>query len=75
MDGTGRVYVVDTSGQSVSVLRQYVEGSQQLEFLGSFGTQGVSDGSFVYPNGIAVDGRGRLYVTDSANNRVQLWSY
>ena len=75
VDGTGRVYVVDTSGQSVSVLRQYVEGSQQLEFLGSFGTQGVSDGSFVYPNGIAVDGRGRLYVTDSANNRVQLWSY
>ena len=75
VDDRGRVYVVDSSGQSVSVFGQYVPGSERLEFLGSFGTQGVADGAFVYPNGIAIDGRGRLYVTDSANNRVQLWSY
>jgi DNA-binding beta-propeller fold protein YncE len=75
VDGQGRVYVVDTSGQSVFVYGTYQEGSSRLEFLGSFGSQGVSNGAFAYPNGIAVDGRGRLYVADSANNRVQLWSY
>ena len=75
VDGQGRVYVVDTSGQSVFVYGTYQEGSSRLEYLGSFGTQGVSNGAFAYPNGIAVDGRGRLYVADSANNRVQLWSY
>ena len=75
VDGQGRVYVVDTSGQSVFVYATYQEGSSRLEYLGSFGTQGVSNGAFAYPNGIAVDGRGRLYVADSANNRVQLWSY
>jgi DNA-binding beta-propeller fold protein YncE len=75
VDGGGRVYVVDTSGQSVFVYGTYQEGSPRLEYLGSFGTQGVADGAFDYPNGIAVDGRGRLYVADSANNRVQLWSY
>ena len=75
VDGQGRVYVVDTSGQSVFVYGTYQEGSSRLEYLGSFGSQGASDGAFAYPNGIAVDGRGRLYVADSANNRVQLWSY
>ncbi len=75
VDGQGRVYVVDTSGQGVFVYGQYKEGADGLEFLGSFGSQGVSDGAFSYPNGISVDDRGRLYVADSGNDRVQLWSY
>ncbi len=75
VDGQNRVYVVDASGQQVFVYGTYVEGASGLDYLGSFGTAGVADGAFAYPNGIAVDGRGRLYVADSANNRVQLWSY
>jgi DNA-binding beta-propeller fold protein YncE len=75
VDGQDRVYVVDSSGQSVFVYGAYEEGATNLEFLGTFGSYGVSNGAFSYPNGIAVDGRGRLYVADSANNRVQLWSY
>ena len=75
VDGQGRVYVVDASGHMVLVYGQYEEGTSRLEYLGSFGSQGVGDGQFSYPNGIAVDGRGRLYVADSMNDRVQLWSY
>ncbi len=75
LDGQGRVYVVDTSGQAVFVYGQYEEGATALEFLGSFGSQGVANGAFSYPTGISVDERGRLYVADSGNNRVQLWSY
>ena len=75
LDRQGRVYVVDANGQTVFVYGQYQEGTSRLEFLGSFGTQGVANGAFSYPNGIAVDGRGRLYVADSGNDRVQLWSY
>jgi len=75
IDGQGRVYVVDVSGQAVSVYGQYGEGSERLDYLGTFGTEGISDGAFAYPNGIAVDGRGRLYIADSNNDRVQLWSY
>ena len=75
VDQGGRVYVVDTNGQTVMVYSQYTEGAERLEFLGSFGTPGVANGTFAYPNGIAVDARGRLYVADSANDRVQLWSY
>jgi sugar lactone lactonase YvrE len=75
VDGQGRVYVTDASGQSVFVYSTYQEGSSGLDYLGSFGTEGVANGAFSYPNGIAADGRGRLYIADSANNRVQLWSY
>lgn len=75
VDGQGRVYVVDSSGQSVFVYGTYQEGATNLEFLGTFGSYGVSNGAFSYPNGIGVDGRGRVYVADSANNRVQVWSY
>src|SRR5512141_337612 len=75
LDGQGRVYVADASGQTVFVSAHYQEGSSRLDFLGTFAPQGIADGAFAYPNGIEVDGRGRLYVADSANDRVQLWSY
>jgi DNA-binding beta-propeller fold protein YncE len=75
IDGLGRVYVADSSGHQVSVFGRYQPGSERLEPLGVFGAMGVSDGAFSYPNAVAVDGRGRLYVADSGNDRVQLWSY
>jgi DNA-binding beta-propeller fold protein YncE len=75
IDSQGRINVVDTSGQGVSVYGPYQQGAAGLDFLGTYGTQGVANGAFYYPNGIAVDGRGRLYIADSSNDRVQLWSY
>jgi sugar lactone lactonase YvrE len=35
----------------------------------------VQDGQFEFPNGVAVDTRGRVYVADTVNDRVQVWSY
>jgi DNA-binding beta-propeller fold protein YncE len=75
IDGQGRLYVVDTSGQAVFVYGLLDPKVERLAYLGFFGGEGVSDGLFEYPNGIAADGRGRLYVTDSVNDRVQVWSY
>jgi DNA-binding beta-propeller fold protein YncE len=75
IDGQGRLYVVDASGQAVFVYGLLDPKVERLAYLGFFGGEGVSDGLFEYPNGIAADGRGRLYVTDSVNDRVQVWSY
>jgi DNA-binding beta-propeller fold protein YncE len=75
VDGQDRVYVADSSGHAVFVYAGLVAGEQRLEYLGTFGGQGIGNGQFEYPNGLAVDGRGRIYVTDSANDRVQVWSY
>ena len=75
IDDSGRVYVVDTSGQGVQVY--HVVGSEDapLAYIGKFGAAGTDDGAFQYPNGVAVDDRARVYITDWRNNRVQVWTY
>jgi DNA-binding beta-propeller fold protein YncE len=75
IDDKGHVYVADATGQGVFVYAPYTAGERGLAYLGFFGGEGVSNGAFQYPNGIAVDQRGRVYVTDAGNDRVQVWSY
>jgi DNA-binding beta-propeller fold protein YncE len=70
-----RVYVADATGQGVYVYSTYKEGDRRLDYLGFFGGEGLGNGQFEFPNGLALDGRGRIYVVDSANDRVQVWSY
>jgi hypothetical protein len=43
--------------------------------VGFFGGHGVADGQFAFPMGAATDDRGRVYVADTANSRIQVWSY
>jgi len=75
VDGAGRVFVADATGQSVFVYRAPGGDDRLLTFLGFFGGQGVSEGTFQYPNSVAADARGRIYVADTFNDRVQIWSY
>jgi DNA-binding beta-propeller fold protein YncE len=70
-----RVYVADSTGQTVFVYGVVKPGENRLPFIGAFGGQGISNGQFQFPNDVAVDGRGRLYVADAGNDRVQVWSY
>ena len=43
------------------------------KFLFDWGTKGTAPGEFDLPHGIAMDARGRLYVADRANGRVQVF--
>ena len=74
IDADGRLYVVDTTNQEMHVYKLGDPGSNKVDFLGRFGTEGIQDGQFEYPNGIAVDGRSDIYITDRENGRVQVWS-
>ncbi len=65
------LFVVDTLGQAVAMF-DLSRGAPA--FVGQFGAGGDAAG-FEYPNGIALDGQGRLYVTDREHDRVQIWSY
>ena len=69
-----RLYVVDTTDQSVQVFQIQDEDGTPPKNIGSFGEEGRLDGAFEYPNGVAVDTQGRVYVTDRENGRVQVWS-
>ncbi len=75
VDGSGRVFVGDATGQGVFIFRTPTDDNRRLEFIGFVGGEGVADGQFEYPNGVAVDGRGRVYVADTVNDRIQVWSY
>jgi Uncharacterized conserved protein len=75
VDGHGRVYVVDAVGQAVQMYRAMQASDTTPLYLTTFGHEGTVDGAFEFPNGVAVDGRGRVYVADWNNDRVQIWSY
>ena len=45
------------------------------ELAGPSPEWGTADASFNYPNDIAIDTTGRLYIADRENDRIQVWSY
>ena len=75
IDGQGRVFVVDSSGQGVLTYGVLGADQRSPDYIGFFGGHGIADGQFAFPMGAAVDDRGRVYVADTANGRVQVWSY
>jgi len=74
-DQGGRIFVADTTGQAVFIYRAPSGDSRRLDYLGTFGGLGAADGQFQYPASVAIDARGRVYVADTFNDRVQIWSY
>ncbi len=59
----GKVYATDTY--------QVFVFTTNGALLRQFGMPGLDPGQLDHPNGIAVDSRGRVYVSDSNHNRVQ----
>ena len=43
-------------------------------FISEWGIYGTGNGSLNYPEGIALDQEGNVYVADTANNRIQVFS-
>ena len=62
-----KLYVCDRGNYRVQIL------NTELEYLDTFGCYGDGDSQFKRPNGIARDEIGNLYVSDSYNNRVQVF--
>ncbi|HET9531798.1 MAG TPA: NHL repeat-containing protein [Blastocatellia bacterium] len=59
VDGTGNIYALDRSGTVV------FKFSPDGRFISRFGGRGDQPGQFISPHNIAVDGKGRVYVSDS----------
>ncbi len=80
VDSENRLLIADTSRGAVQAYQISKSAgsdpeSAPLKFLGAF-TGSVGGGIFFqFPNGLALDGEGQIYVADRANNRVQVWKY
>lgn len=69
VDTRGVIYVVNN-------LTHQVFGFDDLGTrLWSFGTMGGEANQFFLPNGLYCDDQGRIYITDTVNQRVQVYSY
>jgi sugar lactone lactonase YvrE len=73
VDGAGNVYVTDAVNDTI---RKITPGGVVTTLAGLAGQAGSADGAgsaarFTGPVGIAADGAGNLYVTDSDNNTVR----
>ncbi|GAB4281374.1 MAG: hypothetical protein Kow0056_16660 [Coriobacteriia bacterium] len=62
--------VVDTLAHDATIWDAVAD-----EKLLVFGENGVLEGQFSYPNDVSVDSRNRMYITDTANARVQVWGW
>jgi sugar lactone lactonase YvrE len=73
-DGAGNLYVADTFNQTI---RKVVMDTGSVTTLaGTAGQQGSADGNaaaalFAFPQGVASDGAGNLYVADSGNQTIR----
>ncbi|HET6351453.1 MAG TPA: 6-bladed beta-propeller [Coriobacteriia bacterium] len=69
IDDKKRLYVVDALAHQIDIFD--LSGKR----LVSFGERGFGPGQFNYPNDIATDTKGRIFITDRENNQVQVWSW
>ena len=73
VDGSGNVWVADTTNNTI---RKITAGGVVTTFAGSAGSTGPADGTgaaarFYAPAGVAVDGTGNLYVSDTTNDTIR----
>jgi sugar lactone lactonase YvrE len=73
VDSTGTIYVADTAN---STIRKVTAMGSVGTLAGLAGYSGNMDGAgpearFYYPQGVAVDGTGNLYVADTFNNTIR----
>lgn len=72
VDGAGNLYVAD----SFSNLIHKITPADLVSTLAGSGASGSNDGigtaaSFNFPQGVAVDGAGNVYVSDAENSRIR----
>ncbi|UUX92573.1 PKD domain-containing protein [Methanoplanus endosymbiosus] len=71
---TVNLTAMNSGGSDTTEKMDYIEvttSSNEYEFMTKWGSPGSGDGEFYYPFGIAVDGAGMVYVSDTGNHRIQ----
>jgi len=69
IETNGDILIADGEGPNTRVARF----SRHGKFIQSWGGKGTGPGQFNVPHSIALDSRGRIYVADRSNNRIQIF--
>jgi sugar lactone lactonase YvrE/F0F1-type ATP synthase membrane subunit c/vacuolar-type H+-ATPase subunit K len=77
--GSLKIYVADKDFNRVLIFGQITgDGQNAVNVLGQTdyisSTAGLSQTTLASPSGVAVDGAGNIYVADTNNNRVMIWT-
>jgi DNA-binding beta-propeller fold protein YncE len=67
----GDVFVADGHGRDTNA--RIVKFSPDGKFIKTWGRKGSAPGEFDTPHALAMDSRGRLFVADRGNNRIQIF--
>jgi DNA-binding beta-propeller fold protein YncE len=65
----GDIFIADGEGPNTRVVKLSKDG----KFIKWWGGKGTATGQFDTPHSITMDGKGRIYVADRANNRIQIF--
>jgi sugar lactone lactonase YvrE len=68
---SGDIFVAD--GHDDNTNARIVKFSKDGKFIKTWGKKGSAAGEFDTPHGLAFDSRGRLFVADRGNNRIQIF--
>jgi DNA-binding beta-propeller fold protein YncE len=69
----GDVFVADGHGREPTDNARIVKFDKSGKFVKTWGKKGTAPGEFDCPHTLAFDSRGRLYVGDRQNNRIQIF--
>lgn len=67
----GDIFVADGHGGNSNA--RVVKFSKDGKFIKTWGKKGTAPGEFDTPHAIAIDSKGRVFVADRANNRIQIF--
>ncbi len=69
----GDILVCEGHGNAAPATARLVRFDKNGKFLREFGKMGTgTEGEFMQPHGLAFDSKGRLFVADRSNNRIQI---
>jgi len=69
----GDIFVAEGHSNNPGTPARILKFNSDGDFLMSFGEMGSGDGQFIQPHALAMDSKGRLFVGDRSNNRVQIF--
>ncbi len=70
----GDIFVADGHGQQPTDNARIVKFDKSGKFIKTWGKKGTGPGEFDGPHTLAFDSRGRLFVGDRQNNRIQIFN-